>query len=432
MNQIGALTPQADSSTTSTFREAIALSVILALALGVRLTAVIYGADLSQARLTEYETIARNLIVHGYFGIDWLNSSDPDPGPSSFMPPLYPIVLAGITAFWPQEALTIMRLFQATVSTFCCLGIYLIARDLFEGGKVTALLAAVAASLYPPFLGPVIEINTATFEVAFLMLAVYFLLRSRKRFPMRNLVVAGLLFGLAALTKATALVALPATFLWLWVNRGKSFLRTVAQPIVMLLAATLITILPWTIRNYGVHRAFVLISTNRGINFWIGNNENASGEYVFPRTMNLQLIEQAVPMKEVDRDRMFFQRGLDYIRANPEQAIRLFTKKLLYSVTFRPSIGSNYTKPSPVVDIGRLVYPISYMLVLPFWVTGLWISRRQWRKHLLLYGIIAGYLAVSATFFVGTRFRTPIDPYLLIFSALTVVSVCTQLTDRSS
>lgn len=407
--------------------ERIGLLAILVIAYGVRFAAVVFASDHFQLELTEYQVIARNLVERGYFGIDWLNWSDPDPGPSSFMPPLYPTMLATLMAISSEAALTAMRIIQAVISTLSCFVFYKIACDIFVSNKRIAWLSAIAAAFYPPFVGSVVEINTATFEVAFLAIAIYFLLQSQKRHSSLNLMMAGITLGLAALTKPTALVTLPAALLWLWTKRRRSSLTAIAKTFGVFLIATLITILPWTLRNYQVHHRFVLISTNGGVNFWIGNNEEATGEFVWPKRMNPQLFERAVSLTEVERDRLFFGKGLQFIQTNPYYAMKLFGQKLLYSIAFRPSIGSNYTESSPALDLGRALYAFSYLLVLPFWGGGLLISLLQWRRYILLYGIIAGYIATNVAFFVGTRFRTPVDPYLLMFAALAVVFLWTKL-----
>ena len=51
---------------------------------------------------------------------------------------------------------------------------------------------------------------------------------------------------------------------------------------LLLILSAAAVISPWTLRNYRVHGEWILISSNGGINFWIGNNEQATGEFIEP------------------------------------------------------------------------------------------------------------------------------------------------------
>jgi hypothetical protein len=78
--------------------------------------------------------------------------------------------------------------------------------------------------------------------------------------------VAGLLWGLAVLTRETVLYFLPLAALWLaWRRRGGG------RRAAVLLATALLVILPWTLRNWLVFETFVPVSTAGALNLWQGN-----------------------------------------------------------------------------------------------------------------------------------------------------------------
>ncbi|HID28704.1 MAG TPA: glycosyltransferase family 39 protein, partial [Desulfobacterales bacterium] len=356
--------------------------LVVILALGVRLAAVLYAGGYHQPWLSEYEIIAKSLVEQGYFGFDFYGRLPNRP--SSFMPPFYPFLLAGMMILFPANALLITRLLQAMVSAGSCLLVYKIGKGMFDKEEV-GLLAALVAAVYPPFIGGTVEINTVTFDVLFLALAVYLLLRGGEK-QTRDALWAGLSLGLAALTRATALAVLPVIFAWLWLRSKNATWHGVIKPFILVLLAAFLVILPWTIRNYLVHREFILISSNGGLNFWIGNNEKATGEYAFPSGTDPELFTRALSLSEAQMDRLYYQEAFGFIRDHSRQFLGLLVRKTLYFWLFRPNIGSNYPDAGNAVALAKALYVFSYILLLPLGALGIILSLGSWRKLFLIYG----------------------------------------------
>lgn len=394
------------------------LVLVASLALGVRLAAILYAGGYHQPWLSEYEVIAKTLVGQGYFGFDFYGHLPNRP--SSFMPPFYPFLLAGIMILFPDNALLMTKLLQALVSTGSCLLVYKIGKEMFDKEEV-GLLAASGAAIYPPFIGGAVEINTVTFEVLFLALAVYFLLRGEGEQIGRTGVWAGLSLGLTALTRATVLAVLPIIFVSLWLRSKNSIWREAIKPFILVVLAAFLVVLPWTVRNYLVHREFILISSNGGLNFWIGNNEKATGEYAFPSGTDPELFTRSLSLSEAQMDRLYYREAFGFIHDHPRQFLGLLTRKTLYFWLFRPNIGSNYPDAGKAVALAKALYVLSYVLLLPLAALGIILSLGLWRKLLLIYGLLASQMMVHALYFVGTRFRTPIHPYLLIFASFAIV-----------
>src|SRR5262249_28739197 len=91
---------------------------ILVLALLARLAAIVYLGNFKPVfEDQEWDYIARVIVQHGFYGID-VNS---DYGSSaltvtSFIPPLYPIFLAGTNVVFGSQAWLAIRLIQALAS----------------------------------------------------------------------------------------------------------------------------------------------------------------------------------------------------------------------------------------------------------------------------------------------------------------------------
>ena len=77
---------------------------------------------------------------------------------------------------------------------------------------------------------------------------------------------AGLLWGLAILTRETVLYFVPLAALWLAWRRPGGLKRA-----GLFVCAALVVVVPWTVRNWYVFDAFVPVSTAGALNLWQGN-----------------------------------------------------------------------------------------------------------------------------------------------------------------
>ncbi len=82
------------------------------------------------------------------------------------------------------------------------------------------------------------------------------------------------------------------------------------------------------------------------------------------------------------------------------------------------------------MGLARNIFIVSWLLLLPTGLVGLWIARARWSDHALLVGIILSQALVASLYFVGTRFRTPLEPYFMIWAAGFLVWIVEQLTRR--
>ena len=94
------------------------------------------------------------------------------------------------------------------------------------------------------------------------------------------LVGVGLSLGLCALVRPNVLLFAPFAALMVFMKDWREGgWRNAFKSAALLTAVTLVVILPVTLRNWMVARQPVLISSNGGINFYIGNGPHASGVF---------------------------------------------------------------------------------------------------------------------------------------------------------
>jgi len=403
------------------------LAILFFLALLLR---VIAALVLGSNRVTwdyEYEAIADNLVKHGtyaysFYGLGPLR-------PTSFMPPVYPLFLA-LLRWCTGDIPWLYKVFQIVISSLTVLVLYALTYDL-SGKEIPSLLAGLIMAVYPPLVAYGISINTVTFETFFVIVGIWSVLRAVKRNSVFAASLVGLTLSLAALTRATWLALLLLLLIWMVAYPTSKPRRRMRQVVVLIIVAVLV-LSPWIVRNYLLHGKVVVTSTNGGLNFWIGNNPNATGEYIFPTRINRDLVLSVADRPELERDRVFYAQGLAFVRRNPYRFLSLFCKKLFYFLFFRPNIGSSYsTADIPLFEWAKIGFIVSWLALLPFAFLGLLHAEIGTRAQLLLALPLVTSAIISAIYFVGTRFRTPADGLVIIWASFGLFHLYGRWKSRS-
>jgi len=372
--------------------------------------------------------------------------------------PLYPYILAGIYALF-GHSYTAVRAIQSAFGVATALLLLSISRMLFDRSE--GIVAGTLSGLYVAFIFFDSELLMITLVVFFAVLALNLLLRFREK-PRRGLALsAGLLMGLAALGKPNLLLFVPAVLVWFWWSErratspgdgarvpsggGARVTPAGAKRVSPVLAGTIfllgvvLPVAPATISNYRASGDFVLTTSNGGINFYIGNNKNADGTFLVDQSMRADLYEGSKRAAERRLGRKltagevssyWMDQGLDYVKERPAHVARLLGRKLLlfwnaYEIPNHYDI--NFFKTfSNVLRFN----PFLFAWMIPFGFLGMYVSRRRWREHLLLYLFAGTYMISVLPFFVTSRYRLPIVPVMLVFAAHGVCWTWRRLRER--
>jgi 4-amino-4-deoxy-L-arabinose transferase-like glycosyltransferase len=224
----------------------------------------------------EYILLARNVARgHG------LTYDGGPPGVRHFeRPPVYPLFVAGILKVTGTEApppggdTGVPSAVKVAQSLLGALTIWLIALVAYRAaGARAAATAAWLAALYPPLVWISAYLLSEALYVVLGLLAVWCLgeaidrTGASKRWPA---VAAGVVAGIGILAKEAMVFFVMLALAWLIVRR-RLFLAG------LLVAGVVLTVLPWTVRNYAVHGRFVLGAPHGGVTLWTGNNRLARG-----------------------------------------------------------------------------------------------------------------------------------------------------------
>ena len=196
-------------------------------------------------------------------------------------------------------------------------------------------------------------------------------------------------------------------------------------------------ILPATVRNRLVGGEWVLISHNGPVNFFIGNHPE------YARMVGLRPgLEWSSLARELEYQgvttvggeaRHFVRATLANIRDHPLAVGRVWLKKIrlffhadeikrnypIYPVREHSSLMGvllwKWRGPAGLIGLG---FPFG--LVLPLAVVGWWTLRKRGIRLIAVELILVGHFAANMLFFICSRYRVPLAPFLVLYAAAAV------------
>jgi 4-amino-4-deoxy-L-arabinose transferase-like glycosyltransferase len=344
-----------------------------------------------------------------------------------FQDPLYAYFLGLCYALFGHRCVVVIAI-QCLLGALVPGLIFFAARRWF--GQLAAIVAAAVTAFYLPavyYEGMILKSWLALFLVS---LFLWLMSRFDDDPPHWLWPAAGIVLGLACLTRGNLLLFLPVALLWVVLRRWQW------RAALLLLAGAAVVLAPVAVRNRIVGGEWVLTTSNAGQNFYIGNNPyNTLGEYQFlpfvspnPKHEEGDFAREAerrtgraMNVKEVSR--FWFSEAWRWIRAEPESWRALLRAKagVLWNAYEVPDNLDYYmyAKWAPVL---RLPIP-GFGLVAPLGLLGTILAwRRQgWPRLLLLFLLV--YASSVILFFVFSRFRMAMMPALYIFAGYAVAEL---------
>jgi 4-amino-4-deoxy-L-arabinose transferase-like glycosyltransferase len=317
-----------------------------------------------------------------------------------------------------------LREMQALLGAGAVALFFLTARRIF-GPRLAGLAALVAAGY--PYLAYLSGVFYAQSLFIFALSAVvYALLRFIQEGRARWLPLGGVALGVAALTVSPILVATPLLAIWLLVcGRGGPGRRV--RSVAILAAVTLVTILPWTARNYVVTKRFVFISSMGSYAFYYVNNSfidpydrDADAWLVrFQERLNREQARQALTDHQMER--VLFRRAQQFIFRHPDRALRNYLVRLSMFFDTAPRLWTaNVHARSRATTIVTVATSLPVLLLAPL---GLWFGRRRFRLWFPLVAITLVEALAYAFFQCSVRYRLPFEPWIILFAVVGLAGV---------
>lgn len=257
----------------------IALAAILLLGFGLRAYRVVEPLPVPGDDAHAYYALSKALYTEGSFGgPDFEDSSDWSPG----APLLYAASFYATAGAREGTA----RIVELLLGLAAIIVVYLLGRRI--ACPPAGLLAAFAVAVYPPFIHsvgalysePPAMLTLPAAVLAFLWASDGLVSGPSRQDPRARWLVPGLFFGLTAMFRPEYLLVGVAfaglALIRVWRARNWQPGLTAAA---LLLAAMLLPIIPWAVRNQVVLDRTVPISTGGGKALYVGTFLPADGEY---------------------------------------------------------------------------------------------------------------------------------------------------------
>lgn len=375
----------------------------------------------------EYDAIALNIIQQKGYSFNYLNTVY-----HSYVYPVYPFLTA-LSHLITGKNYFVLEICHVILSAATCYFVYLIGKLIFN--QKVGLLSSFLVAIHPGLVVYSTKLHELTL-VVFLITFIFWLIISLDYRKVYNNIFISILIGIGVLTRPTFIFFLPVYFLYIWLDskRFKSALKAI-------LAATLFSILiilPWTIRNYQIHKRWIFITTNSAEHFWRGNNPAASGSAL---TQDGQAIIEKAPgeikekiykMTEIEQYGFFYKEAFKFIYSHPGLFAKMALKKFFYFWWFSPQVGLLYP------GLWKIVYMAYYGILFPAFIFGLYMS--LFKKTLIINRAaiisLSLFLVLTASlyalFYVEIRHRWAIEPLMLIFSAFGLTMLWRNITLKGS
>lgn len=388
------------------------LIVIYAIAVILRIIAVLLFADKNFIYFEPY-VIAKNLADGLGYTFDWYGKAPLQP--TALFPPIYPLFIAFIlkTAIDPDMIFIVQSLLNA-LSIFPA---YVIGRHIKDenAGIVASLLVAV----FPQMVFIPTKLVPENFFIPLFGITICTYITLKEKFTSpgihKRLLLYGILAGLLTLTKSIGILLLLAAVMVLFL-KGKK-LKYIIKHSLLILAAFIFVMTPWTIRNTIELGRPIITRTGLGFNLWRGNHQGSTGTgrvspgLTVEKAMDpeyKQYLQQNLPENEVEIDKFYREEAFKFISDNPMTFTWLSLKRLAYFLTIDPT----HPLTRNIIYIGGCIF------LMIFGISGIisMIKTKRWHIYFML--IIILFIVVYSVVLVLPRYRLPLDWLLLCFSSI--------------
>lgn len=371
--------------------------------------------------------------------------------------PTVAVYLALVFRFF-GENYAVARIGQSLMGAAACVFVARTARALV--GPAAGLFSGFLLAMYPPhiFLSGVFYVDTwLTF---FCALTVYLTVQiAQGRGGLAMALVCGVSQGLTMLTRPAFIAFLPGPMLAWMVSEAPLRARRALICGVFVLGAAA-TVLPWAYRNDRIFGR-PMIASGFWVMLWRGNHELANGGaddrllhwgtptweerlQTLPEERQRELraeyaqldrraVERSRALGDADLalDDVLRPLAIDAIMSHPGRTVRLVIKKVgtlfsAFTETSSTNEGLTETGDHAVVEY-RWLATLSFYPLLAMAAAGAVLGWPRRRELAPIYFLIVSVTGTYALLTACTRFRLPLDPFLIVLSSLAVARIVEAL-----
>ncbi|MFH1248420.1 MAG: tetratricopeptide repeat protein [Candidatus Omnitrophota bacterium] len=321
--------------------------------------------------------------------------------------------------------ISLIYYFQFLLGALNCVLVYLIAKILFN--RAVAFFASLVCVWYAIFIfyeGLLVytALSLLLNSLFFLLFLIY-----KDRLTLLRLLGLGILLGICTLTQGNIII-----FGILAIIGINMFYKQSRKGLIagfsLFLAGLFMVLGLATLHNYLAEKDFLLLQGNTGINFYFGNNPQSNGlyhelDYFAPSQENwfrdsrvLASLESGRELKTSEVENYWFNRALNYIKGDPKRYMALAIKKFFYIFSGNEYVHDKEFAAAKKAHIFRFFF-FDLRFILPLALLGMVSRIREYKKLFLLYLAVVVFSLSIVPFYINSRYRITIVPFLAIFAA---------------
>jgi len=398
-----------------------------------------FHGDLTIVDEQHYSAIAATLAEQGVYGMDKGH-------PTAIRPPLFPFLLSFVYSISPADNPDYIRGIHILLSLVSGIFLYRIFKKLFDNPN--AYLGLILFLFYPSLLFFNYLILTETVFIFLLILFFYFTLLYLDSGKMVFIIAAACSLGLTSLTRSiTYPLALPLAVLICYPACKKYRFKGCIHLAVFFLFF-LMTLVPWSVRNYRLFDTFIPVDTMGGLNLYMGNYENTplhnswasvevKGEKAWYRGHESEL----KGMNEAQKQKWAIQKAKDYVMENPgitlHRSIVKFANFWGMERTIIAGIERGYFQAFTASDFRYLIYGIillGYGVVILTGATGLCLNlfSAPASFHTIFFLMLLGFSGMHAVTFGHSRYHLPLIPILCGYAGWLMVNMKNLVREKKT
>ncbi|UCH92104.1 MAG: tetratricopeptide repeat protein [Candidatus Aminicenantes bacterium] len=378
-----------------------------------------------------------------------------------FRPPFYPYFLSVIYRIFGHHQLA-PRVIQMLLGVLGCGILFLLTRKIF-GDKI-ALAAGVLMAVYWAFVFYEKELREVALLVFFLPLLILWMIKLHEKPTISKFIFCGLLLGCIIITRPNFLLFIPFAVGWLIFYNKLKDKRKKYLYIGIFILCTILPVSGVTLRNITKGNDFVLISSNMGINLYVGNNPTATGNtialppeiplfrnaFMYPTIVKYIESVEGRKLKHSEVSGYFVRKALEHMRNNPSHTAYLVFKKAVMFVGGIEIPSERDLVAGRKNSLVLKIIPLNFALVVSLGLVGMIVyfstvvnMKRKKQEdippeshvsrfpYVILILFLAGIYYVSyLPFFITSRFRMCIIPFILIFSGYIIYQIYNRIMQK--
>ena len=328
------------------------LALVAGVALVIRIAWVLIFQTPPRSDAAAYDELAWRLVQgQGYVTGDGT--------PTAFWPVGYPAFLAAIYFIFGYSW-TAAGIANALLGTISVALTYRLAQEVLCS-RLSLVAAGLVAFLPSHIISFTSVLRNEMLHTAFVLTALIAVCHLARRPNWKNAALLGLILGVGLYVRPILLL-FPSVVALLIMMRGAGIRKSVGLASIALLVS-LLTISPWTARNFFIMGEPVLTATNGGITFYLANGPGATGEF---RVVSKDTFSDS---SEITVYREGIRKGLKHIVSHPDQWIALLPIKF-----FHLWASDRYNiDPSIIPEGYRVIVPVLWVVAQTYW-TGIAIG----------------------------------------------------------